>query len=175
MCRGNADGLRPQLTGMPERVMHTDDGLLSLFRHEEPTSLLAAASKSLRGKAGSVSTEARLSRDQDFEQFWKAYPRKVGKLAARKAFDKAMKYGVTLERLLEGVSAYVKHKPSYADFCHASTWLMQGRWMDEWDAPESCCTEPKVDWFDECRRVHDGACGLDRWRHMTRMQATTGV
>lgn len=52
VCRGNASGLRPQLTGMPERVTHTDDGLLSLFRHEEPTSLLAAQSESLRGKAG---------------------------------------------------------------------------------------------------------------------------
>lgn len=109
-----------------------------------------------------------MSREQDFEVFWKAYPRKVGKFAARKAFDKAMKYGVTLERLLEGVRDYIKNKPSYADFCHASTWLTQGRWMDEWDAPESCCSDPE-DWFTECQREHKGICG-NRYAHMEAMK-----
>jgi hypothetical protein len=26
------------------------------------------------------------------------------------------------------------------------------------------------DWFETCRRVHGGACGLDRWRHELEMQ-----
>lgn len=110
-----------------------------------------------------------MSREQDFEVFWKAYPRKVGKFAARKAFDKAMKYGVTLERLLEGVEAYIKNKPSYADFCHASTWLMQGRWMDEWGAHEPSCSEPVVDWAEECRREHKGICA-SRYAHLEAMK-----
>lgn len=110
-----------------------------------------------------------MSREQDFERFWKHYPRKVGKLAARKAFDKAMKYGVTLDRLLEGIAAYVQHKPSYADFCHASTWLRAGRWMDEWDGPETCSSEPREDWSTECQREHRGICS-SRYAHIEAMR-----
>lgn len=67
----------------------------------------------------------------DFEVFWNAFPRKVGKLAARKEYDKVRRGGIGQEELLDGVAQYVRTKPSYADFCHPRTWLSQGRWMDE--------------------------------------------
>lgn len=71
---------------------------------------------------------------QDFEVFWQHYPRKIGKLAAKKAFDRAVKSGgATLTELLDGIAAYLKHKPAYADWAHPSTWLNAGRWMDEYD------------------------------------------
>lgn len=34
-------------------------------------------------------------------------------------------------------------------------------------APQSALS----DWFEECKQIHGGECGLDRYRHMTRMQA----
>ena len=81
-----------------------------------------------------------------FNQFWNAYPRKVGKLAAHRAFQKARLHGATLPALLEGVERYKRGKPSYADWAHPTTWLTQGRWMDEygplsstqpWDCPHT--------------------------------------
>ena len=70
---------------------------------------------------------------EEFDHWWKAYPRRVGKLAAQKAYAKARRSASAAE-LLEGVKAYIASKPAYADWCHPTTFLTQGRWMDE--APE---------------------------------------
>lgn len=68
----------------------------------------------------------------DFEEFWKCYPRKVGKLDAKKAYERARKtQGATQEELLDGIRRYITSKPEYADYCHPATWLRGGRWMDE--------------------------------------------
>lgn len=72
----------------------------------------------------------------DFEAWWKAYPRKVGKLAAKKAYEKARRTASAAE-LLAGIDAYRESKPHYADFCHPTTWLTQGRWLDEPDPAAS--------------------------------------
>lgn len=65
-----------------------------------------------------------------FAAFWAAYPRKVGKIAAEKAYRKALKLAGH-DELMDGVARYLKSKPPYADWCHPATWLNQGRWMDE--------------------------------------------
>lgn len=102
----------------------------------------------------------------EFDQFWLACPRKVGKLAAQKAYGHARKSGATQAALLSGLAAYVRHKPAYAEYCHPTTWLRQGRWMDEYDAP---ALPPGEDWFEECKQLHGGACGLSRYAHGLRM------
>jgi hypothetical protein len=80
-------------------------------------------------------SKANGSFDADFEEFWRLYPRRVGKIAAQKEYDKVRRGGTTQDELLDGITQYVKTKPSYADYCHPRTWLAQGRWMDE--APTS--------------------------------------
>lgn len=70
----------------------------------------------------------------EFDTFWAAYPRKVGKIAGRKAFDKAMTL-TSLETVLQGVSflkSEIKKKEIKIDFVpHPATWLNDGRWDDE--------------------------------------------
>lgn len=66
----------------------------------------------------------------DFERFWKAYPRKVGKDAAVKAFARAAKK-VSVETMLAAIERYRQTKPTGQDYCHPATWLNQGRWADE--------------------------------------------
>ena len=106
--------------------------------------------------------------EAEFTEFWTAFPRKIGKIAAKKAYDKARRSGATQRELLDGVALYVQHKPAYADYCHPATWLNSGRWQDEWGAPEQ---QPNTEhWWDECQRVHGGACGLSQYRHALAMQ-----
>lgn len=69
--------------------------------------------------------------DDQFETFWKAYPRRVGKGTARTAFAKAIRK-TNLPVILAAIEAYKAHKPGYQDFCHPSTWLNGERWDDEW-------------------------------------------
>ena len=71
--------------------------------------------------------------DSEFEAFWKAFPRKVGKLDAHKAWMKARQFASSIEEIMQGVARYKLSKPEYADWCHPATWLRQGRWMDEPD------------------------------------------
>lgn len=67
----------------------------------------------------------------DFDTFWKAYPRRVAKGHARTAFDKAIRK-TTLETMLQAIAAYIRFKPERIDFKHPATWLNGECWDDEW-------------------------------------------
>lgn len=95
-----------------------------------------------------------MSLEHDFETFWRHYPRRIGKLAAQKAYAKARKLA-TAEELLAGIERYRAAKPAYADYCHASTYLNQGRWMDEAD-PEDVYRPWDCPHTPTC--AHRGAC-----------------
>lgn len=72
--------------------------------------------------------------DTEFDQFWKAYPKKKGKKAARKAWrlarDKPDLVAI-LNALAEQKKSkdWVKQGGEYIP--HPATWLNQGRWEDE--------------------------------------------
>ncbi len=67
-----------------------------------------------------------------FDAFWKAYPRRVGKEAARKAWAACIKRGVQPWHMIEGAQWLSDHPPDDPQFIpHPSTWLNQGRYDDE--------------------------------------------
>lgn len=70
--------------------------------------------------------------DPDFETWWSAYPHKVGKGAARKAFQ-AARPKAPFGDLLQAVQRYERFlkQPGAPHACHPATWLNQERWTDE--------------------------------------------
>jgi hypothetical protein len=67
-----------------------------------------------------------------FEDFWRAYPNKVGKDAAKRKFDALRKSGrVEFADLMGGLERYKASKPPDREWCHPTTWLNQGRWQDQ--------------------------------------------
>lgn len=70
--------------------------------------------------------------DPDFEAWWSAYPHKVGKGAARKAFQ-AARPKAPFGDLLQAVQRYERFlkQPGAPHACHPATWLNQERWTDE--------------------------------------------
>ncbi len=87
-----------------------------------------------------------------FSEFWKAYPRKVGIDAARKAFAKRDPDAATVagmvnairdqgleERVRRGEVQYVPHP---------STWLNEGRWLDE-----TAASVEAQHWFESVKGV----------------------
>jgi len=70
-----------------------------------------------------------------FNTFWQSYPCKVGKFAARKAWDKIDGAKDILPKMLETLETEKRSaqwKKENGQFIpHPSTWLDQGRWMDE--------------------------------------------
>lgn len=71
----------------------------------------------------------------DFDLFWNAYPRRIGKPAARKAFVKAAKEGVDLELMIYGATRWAffwKESDTEEQFIpHPSTFLNQHRFDDD--------------------------------------------
>lgn len=67
-----------------------------------------------------------------FDEFWAIFPRRCGKLTARKAWSKALKHSPEIE-ILEGARRYaVERRDENPKFTkHPSTWLNGGCWMDE--------------------------------------------
>lgn len=98
--------------------------------------------------------DAEIAAAEAFELFWRAYPRRVGKGAARKAFEKAIRLA-SLQQMLTAIDAYKRFKPSYQDFCHPSTWLNGERWDDEWDVPSA----PR-NYADAARNLRNGSQSL---------------
>jgi hypothetical protein len=67
--------------------------------------------------------------ESDRERFWAAFPNKIGKAAAMKAFDKAS-HKVAPDVLFPALDRYAK-KSDDRPFCNPATWLNQERWLDE--------------------------------------------
>jgi hypothetical protein len=67
--------------------------------------------------------------EADRERFWAAFPNKIGKADAMKAFDKASNK-VTPEVLFPALNRYA-NKSDDRPFCNPSTWLNQERWLDQ--------------------------------------------
>lgn len=77
-----------------------------------------------------------------FESFWATYPKKVGKDAAQKAFEKRRPTEDMATQMIEAIDRQ-KESPQWQKdggqyIPNPATWLNQGRWMDEaTDEPSS--------------------------------------
>jgi uncharacterized protein YdaU (DUF1376 family) len=76
------------------------------------------------------------------EQFWSAYPNKIGKQATFEAIDRVHKRGgIAFEVIMDGLARYVRDKPPDRHWCNPANWLTQGRWEDA-PAPHVARTSP---------------------------------
>lgn len=78
---------------------------------------------------------------ESFNKLWNMYPNKKGKTEAFKKFEKAIKDGVSVETIEDGIQRYITYieteniKPQFIK--HGSTWFNQRCWEDDYT--------PKVD------------------------------
>ena len=69
-----------------------------------------------------------------FNEFWAKYPRKRGKIAARKEYEKALKL-TSHETIMAGLGRFIEAEPWRGDlqFClWPERWLKKGCWEDEY-------------------------------------------
>jgi hypothetical protein len=110
-----------------------------------------------------------------FEAFWSGYPKKKSRSDAEKAWRKLAPSPELTQRIMDAIAAqrnsldWLKEAGKYIPY--PASWLNAKRWEDELEVRiEALTVKPAEDWFDECVRIHDGACGLDRWRHHLRKE-----
>jgi len=82
--------------------------------------------------------------EADFDRFWAAYPKKVGKQAARKAFHRAKAPVETLLRAIEVQKCSDQWSRDGGRYIpNPATWLNQGRWDDELPKAEAQQHRPR--------------------------------
>lgn len=118
-----------------------------------------------------------------FDRFWSAYPRKVGKVKARKIFERQNPDDALLAVMLSAIVLQAKSAQWQRDggqyIPHPTTWLNEGRWQDEtgpdgaektcpawaqaagfrtaWDAENAGCTERTAHLFQDGARIAEVA------------------
>jgi hypothetical protein len=89
------------------------------------------------------------AQDERFDTFWKAYPKKVGKGAAKKAFIKAKVNDNLLSQMLTAIEIQRRthqwQKENGQFIPNPSTWLNQSRWEDEPQGVEIVVASQKND------------------------------
>ena len=90
--------------------------------------------------------------DEDrFSRFWAAYPRKVGKQAAKKSWSRLHPSEELTQAILQAVEAQKQSRQwreNNGQFIpNPATWLNQGRWEDELPKGES--SNPFLDMLEE--------------------------
>lgn len=78
--------------------------------------------------------------EKDFEEVWAAYPKKQGKEAAKKAYIKARKAGVSNCEIAAGLTRYKlfiqANRTEDRYIKHGSTWFNQKCWEDDYSLSE---------------------------------------
>lgn len=82
------------------------------------------------------------NKQKKFDEFWKTYPRKIGKKRALVAYENSLTNTVTEDKIIRAAKSYADHirkeKTEEQYIAHPTTWLNQGRWDDEYGT-----TKPK--------------------------------
>lgn len=77
-----------------------------------------------------------------FDTFWSAYPKKVGKDAAQKAFEKRKPDDPMVGDMIRAIDKQKSSEQWQRDggqyIPNPATWLNQGRWMDEFSNDRHC-------------------------------------
>lgn len=95
----------------------------------------------------------------DFDQFWQAYPRKVAKGAAHRAWTMLCKRADAppIGEILSAVKRYTAATADPRYLCHPATWIRAERWSDEIAATEQPQTRAQPSRF---RHAESLAAGL---------------
>lgn len=96
-----------------------------------------------------ASKRSRVTGDEEFDAFWAAYPRKVDKQDALRAYTKAIKI-TEPARLLSAIKAHASYWTKAGrdseNIPHATTWLNKRRWEDEL-GPQHVPRGDPVEWL----------------------------
>lgn len=85
-------------------------------------------------------------KEEDFEEWYRTFPKHVAKGAARKAYKRARAQGASADDLKLGALAYaVKVAGQDTKFTkHPATWLNAECWADEPTKPEASSAAPQT-------------------------------
>ena len=100
-----------------------------------------------------------------FENFWSQYPRKIGKLTAKRSWEKLSldNQQKALEAIAEHRKYWVAKGTDWEFIPHASTWINQERFEDELVIEQKENKRPPLPWYasDELTLAKGKELGLN--------------
>jgi hypothetical protein len=81
-------------------------------------------------RAGAAGRSRRFLKESGFDEWYNAYPLKVSKGDAEKAWTKALKIA-SFKELMDGLNNYKQNKPDDIAWAYPASWLNKKRWLDE--------------------------------------------
>ena len=101
----------------------------------------------------------------NFDEFWMIYPRKIGKLTAKRSWEKLSQENQqkALEAIVEHRKYWVAKGTDWEFIPHASTWLNQERFEDELVIEQKENKRPPLPWYasDELTLAKGRELGLN--------------
>ena len=101
----------------------------------------------------------------NFDEFWSIYPRKVGRLTAKRSWEKLSQENKqkALEAIVEHRKYWVAKGTDWEFIPHASTWLNQERFEDELVIEQKENKKPPLPWYssDELTLAKGRELGLN--------------
>ena len=106
----------------------------------------ALSSNTIASESNSAQKSSSKEIENDFEEVWKIYPKKQGKEAAKKAYIKARKAGVSKLDIVTGLLRYkdfIKANRTEDRYIkHGSTWFNQKCWEDDYSIADKASSNP---------------------------------
>lgn len=101
----------------------------------------------------SINNNINIISDFGFEEFWEAYPHKIGIDAAREAYFSRIEQGIKHQKIIEGLERYKQTKPPSYSWLNPTTFLNQGRYADE---PDYTISAKKSSYYNNFNRPSGG-------------------
>jgi hypothetical protein len=121
---------------------YSDDACLTRESGDTHAACGKEGRKGREGKEGTTPVAPKgATHSEGFLKFWEAFPNKVGKDAAWRAWKKRDDKP-DLETILAAVQRYIATKPVDREWCNPVTWLNQGRWNDAPAVVRTALDEP---------------------------------
>ena len=114
---------------------------VEIVEDETPSDTLidVPASQELAITTPAVPVKAKKSKKRndypdDFEEFWRIYPRHEDKKKAFKVWQTALKNGATADEIIAGAARYAKYRAGEPERFtkYPATWLNQGLWVEKY-------------------------------------------
>lgn len=116
----------------------------NVYPHKENNTRKKITPKAPTGGATDADKNAEAERAMLFDRFWACYPRKVGKQAARRAWDRLKPDLLLCSQMSQALKIQMRSDEWRRDggryIPHPSTWLNGRRWEDEDVAPSAPAT-----------------------------------
>jgi len=175
-CRGDA-AILPQTCRKPaaEKASRVIDGEreeeLEKEKDTKEKEMTPTTGDTLFGPAPAPQVAAVTTEETLFGEFWTAYPRRLNKTAARRAFHNLTRVDrLAAVRAAKHYGAYVRATRADLQFVpHPATFIGRNRGFEDWvDGPPPGCITPRVGMtcrcgtdmtYDETGRAHCPICG----------------